>query len=323
MRRIIYLNPFSRTNITGGIKTVYRQVELLCELGYHACVWQPAGKLEWLQTSAPVLDRLEQKDVRIDDVLVFPEVLNAEPLHPFMQIRNGCLKLLFCQNQHYVFNQFIPKVDYARLGFNSVFCPSLATKQFLEQTLHIGDVTIIPGFIARERFRPERKKLQILAIPTKMNGQAIYIAQSLRAKHADARDVPVLFVQDRSETEVARLMSESAILMALGHREAFGLVALEAMASGCLVAGFHGYGGLEYASPDNGLWFWADQEQEVVDALHRLIVGLRNSEVWTNALRAGGLATADRYSRQRTRDALRAYFRSLGVLPGKDPAAAL
>jgi len=36
--------------------------------------------------------------------------------------------------------------------------------------------------------------------------------------------------------------------------ESFGLVPLEAMASGAIVAGFHGYGGRNMLS-DNGFWF--------------------------------------------------------------------
>lgn len=319
MRRIIYLHPFSKTNITGGIKTAYRQVELLRELGYDACVWQPAGAPDWLETSAPVVQHLAPEDVQAQDVLVFPEILHLESLHPFLRLRNGCMKLLFCQSRAYVFNPLVPTYTYEALGFTSVFCPSMAAKHFLEQVLHVKEATVIPCFVDREKFRPAPKKLQIFALASKIPDRAVFLAKCLRAKHRDVDDVPILFVQDKSETEIARLMGESAIVLALGHREAFGLVPLEAMAAECLVAGYHGYGGLEYASQDNGSWFWADQEEELVDALHRLIVGLRKGEVWTRARIAGGLAVADRYSRERTREALRAYFRKLGVLPGLVP----
>lgn|SRR5262249_53807656 len=37
------------------------------------------------------------------------------------------------------------------------------------------------------------------------------------------------------------------------HQESLGLTPIEGMAAGCLVAGYHGYGGLEYATAQNGL----------------------------------------------------------------------
>ena len=43
MARIIFLSPFAKTEITGGIKTAYRQAELLGELGFDAWVYQPEG----------------------------------------------------------------------------------------------------------------------------------------------------------------------------------------------------------------------------------------------------------------------------------------
>ncbi|MDB5644042.1 MAG: uncharacterized protein JWN07_3359 [Hyphomicrobiales bacterium] len=316
MRRIIYLNPFSATNITGGIKTAHRQVELLCELGYSAFVWQPAGDAAWMTSKAPLVRRLAPGDIRPEDVLIFPEVLHVEGLHPFMALRNGCLKLLFCQNQFYAFNDLVPRQSYEGLGFDGVFCCSVASRDFLRQVLHVKDPAIIPCFVDPLRFRPHPKKLQVLAIASKLQDKAYFIAQCLRAKHRDVQDVPLVFVRDKSEDEVARLMGESAVLLALGNRESFGLVALEAMAAGCLVVGFHGYGGLEYADRDNGLWFWADQEEAVADALYRLIVGARNGEVWTRAMTAAASATAERYNRARTRDALLGYFSALGVRPG-------
>ena len=37
--------------------------------------------------------------------------------------------------------------------------------------------------------------------------------------------------------------------------------------SGCIVVGYHGTGGLEYATPENGFWFSPEQLEELVDAL--------------------------------------------------------
>ena len=50
MGRIVFLNPFVRTEISGGIKTAYRHAELLAEMGFDACVYQPEGAPSWFET---------------------------------------------------------------------------------------------------------------------------------------------------------------------------------------------------------------------------------------------------------------------------------
>ena len=52
MGRIIFMTPFSRMEITGGIKTNYQHVELLAELGFDACIYQPDGQPKWFKSGA-------------------------------------------------------------------------------------------------------------------------------------------------------------------------------------------------------------------------------------------------------------------------------
>jgi len=47
MGRIIFINPFASTRISGGIKSTYQHAELLTELGYTVVVFQPAGPPTW------------------------------------------------------------------------------------------------------------------------------------------------------------------------------------------------------------------------------------------------------------------------------------
>src|ERR1035441_8850742 len=53
-----------------------------------------------------------------------------------------------------------------------------------------------------------------------------------------------------SEIEVAQRLGSATIFMALNAREGIGLPGLEALASGCVVVGFHGGSGEEYMTPD-------------------------------------------------------------------------
>jgi hypothetical protein len=52
MGRIIFMTPFSRMEITGGIKTNYQHAELLAELGFDACIYQPDGQPKWFKSGA-------------------------------------------------------------------------------------------------------------------------------------------------------------------------------------------------------------------------------------------------------------------------------
>ena len=53
--------------------------------------------------------------------------------------------------------------------------------------------------------------------------------------------------------------------------ESVGLTTLEAMASGCVCAGFTGIGGRQYATPDNGFWVDDDDCMAAADALAQAI----------------------------------------------------
>jgi hypothetical protein len=52
MGRIIFMTPFSRMEIIGGIKTNYQHAVLLAELGYDACIYQPDGQSKWFKSSS-------------------------------------------------------------------------------------------------------------------------------------------------------------------------------------------------------------------------------------------------------------------------------
>jgi glycosyltransferase involved in cell wall biosynthesis len=51
------------------------------------------------------------------------------------------------------------------------------------------------------------------------------------------------------EAEVAKRLGECAVFLSFGHPEGCPLPPLEAMASGCVVVGYHGRGGREYFDP--------------------------------------------------------------------------
>jgi hypothetical protein len=307
--RIIFLSPFAKNEITGGIKTAYRQAELLAELGFDALVYQPEGKPSWFDTRARVLSEPHLAPAP-GDVLVFPETLNGV-LAEMVQTRFAAKKVMFCQAHYYtLFNPILPQ-RYRELGFAKVACQSAIAKGFLERVLRLTDVAVIPCYIDEKLFFPRAKTMQIALIPRKLPREAAAIQRIFNLKYPQFQSIPWQIIENATERETAEIFGRSTIVLSLPFLESFGLVPLEAMASGAIVAGFHGYGGQEYARPDNGFWFPPDHLEEVADALARIIIGLERRDPDLLKMRDGGLATAARYSKEQTRAALRAFYGEL------------
>jgi glycosyltransferase involved in cell wall biosynthesis len=57
---------------------------------------------------------------------------------------------------------------------------------------------------------------------------------------------------DLNNDGVATVMSEAAICLSFGMHEGFGLANLEALACGCRLIGYHGYGGQELFANQRG-----------------------------------------------------------------------
>jgi hypothetical protein len=226
--RIIFLCPFSRGEISGGIKISYRQAEILAQAGFDAFVYQPEGPPAWFETTARVLR--ERRFVPAPgDVLVFPEVLNAI-LAELVQAPLNAKKVLYCQAHHYLlFNSLAPE-RIPHLGFAKVACQSGIAKGFLERVLGFRDVAVIPCAIDTNLFFPRQKHMQIAFIPRKLPREAASIHRIFQLKYRQFGTVSWVGIENRTERETAAIFGESAIVLSLPFLESFGLVPLEAMA---------------------------------------------------------------------------------------------
>jgi glycosyltransferase involved in cell wall biosynthesis len=307
--RIVFLAPFAKNEITGGVKTVYRHSELLTELGLDAAVFQPDGPPSWFQTHARVLTHLTPV---AGDILVFPEVLNGI-LTEMAQARTAARKVLFCQAHYYtLFNAIAPE-RYRALGFERVACQSDIAKGFLERVLRLSDIATLPCFIDTELFAPREKSMQIAAIPKKMPREAAAIQKIFNLKYPQLAATGWEIIDNKTERETAEVFGRSAVVLSLPFLESFGLVPLEAMASGAIVVGFTGYGALEYATPQNGFWFAPDHLEEAADALASVLAGIETKEAAIQQIRDAGFATANRYSKKRASAALAAFYGPLAA----------
>jgi len=256
--RIIFLNPFGKDAVTGGCKTAYRHVELLQELGFDAWVYQPEGRPHWFISRAKVMTSWIAPTP--DDVLVFPETING-PLVPMLQAGLAGKKVLFCQAQYYALFGEVP-IEKCTGFFNHVVCQSEIAKGFLEHVFHFKDVAVVPCYIDPALFFSRGNTIQIALIPRKLPREAAAISAVFRLKYPEHSAIPWEVLENRSERDVAQTFGRSAVVLSLPFLESFGLVPLEAMASGAIVVGFHGNGAREYATEENGFWLPSDQIEE-------------------------------------------------------------
>ena len=110
--------------------------------------------------------------------------------------------------------------------------------------------------------------------------------------------------------EVIARMRDAQIYVSTSVAEGLGLPPLEAMAAGCLVIGFAGGGGLDFATADNGIWVPDQDPWALADALHETVASLDDTSAVASldAKRRAGRATAENYTHDRFERELIAFW---------------
>ena len=252
--RIVYLS-WPANEISGGIKMAYRHVEVLRAAGWEAVIATPDGQApRWFQSSAPTLDLTAVTPST--DILVFPENFH-QLLHTFGSWPNR--KVVFCQNQFLAHRGLAGAGCYSSFGVTDILAEGRHVVDFCERRFPRLRIHSVPVYVDTDVFRcSERKRLQIAYAPRKRPLEAEVIRDLFRADQLEHRDIPWVPIADCTEGEVASILANSTHYLALCRFEAFPLSILEAFASGCIVAGFTGFGARNYTTSDNG--FWAEED---------------------------------------------------------------
>jgi hypothetical protein len=307
MKPIRYLS-WPAKEITGGIKMVFRHVEALRGLGFDAVVATEDGAAPgWFATQAPVVTLAGLAPG--DDVLVFPEN-NERLLLRFADWPNR--KVIFCQNPYMVFRGVGQRGGYDDYGVSAILCPTQQVATYCRRRFPALESFVIPYALDCVTFKPRLpKRLQIAYAPRKRPMEAAFVRDLFRAENPAFKAVPWVAIEKMPEGEVARILGESAVYLALGRFEACPLSALEALASGCIVAGFTGTGGWDYATTRNG--FWA-QEDDLLGCTTQLAEAVRLAAEAKQRYRemlADAQAAAAAYSEERFRSRLLECWRQL------------
>lgn len=300
---------------SGGVKMIYRFVEICNRAGMSACVVHARRgfRPQWFDSSAPVV-AADNVTVAQGDLLVIPEVYGPRIQH----ITAGAPHVILNQGPYLTFGSsdwnprsWRPILDWrSTLGIVTVSADAvgvleLACPGLVISRIHLGiDSTIFrPGPPLTQR--PKR----IAFMPRRRPRDVVHVLRTAQSQGVlDGWDLSP--IDGTTEREVAAVLRSSAIFLAFGEREGWSLPPLEAMACGCLVLGFHGSGGREYMTPEVCIPF---DESDLLGLTGAFVEALRHWDSLADqyvhtASRAVTLALSE-YNQEREASDVEAIFR--------------
>jgi glycosyltransferase involved in cell wall biosynthesis len=284
----------------GGIRRLYRHVDVLCRHGFDAFILHdtPGFRCIWFENSTPVLAR-SAMTLNSNDFLVVPEVLGPG----VASIAPGVPKVIFNQNAYLTFAGYpahglAGPYPYQHPDVVAVFCVSEDNAAYLRYAF-----PKLPLFRLRygidPLFSPHSKRRAIAYMPRKNAADVVQVLNLLRIRGA-LRGWELVPIDGLNEAQVAERLSNCTVFLSFGHPEGCPLPPLEAMASGCVLVGYHGRGGREYF--DKG-FSWPIEMGDVVNfarAAEEVLLRASREPSWLEEMSRRAIAhVRDRYSPER------------------------
>ena len=256
-RRLLFVCYPDTNHPIGGVKQIYRQVELLHKAGWDAFVLQeqPGFRATWFESTAPVMDleNYKQNHPSSDrDLLILPETwLSNAP-----QYLPGIPKVIFNQNAFYSFglngdcNEQTLEL-YQHPDIHAVVTVSNDSRNLLVDGCGVAEnrcAVLVNGIDKKLFHAPAIKYRRVVFLGRKHADHARKVAlmasQDQHLKKVSFEELPRM-----QHHEVALALQDSLIYLSCGHPEGFGLPLAEAIACGCMVVGYHGLAGRDFALP--------------------------------------------------------------------------
>lgn len=267
MTRIVY-GIYCAGGLQGGHKMILRHVETLRDLGFDAVAYTGERNTipTWFDHRAPIIvgDNVRPgHDIFVlpDDAFLALKTLATAPIRTLVMVQN---------HFNYAAVSLEPMRAFPADRFPTFLAVGPTVAALLRRLYPMADVRNVRCFADERLFRPREKAGHSVAVaPRKRPQEALAIGHLFRRLHPAHADVAWRMLEDLREPQVAEAYAASTLALSLSHLEGVGMTTLEAMASGCLCAGFTGIGGRDYATPDNGFWVDEDDDLAAADALAR------------------------------------------------------
>lgn len=297
---------------SGGIRVIYRHVDILDAAGIRAAVLHHSDgySCSWFEHSTRVFGA---PSVRLSaaDTLVVPEVYG-----PFLDRLPQAPRLVaFNQNAYLTFEHTAAAGAELYARFEAAMTVSEDSAEYLRFAFPGLRVEPVADAVDTAVFHPaeEQPQRRLALMPRKRRQEAAEIVRLLGAR-LDGWELTA--IEGASERQTAAALRAAPLFLALGRREGFGMPAAEAMASGCYVVGFPGFGGRELFDP---AWARAVEDGDVLAAARELGQAMARYEENPEAVRALGERArrhaTSRFSLERQRDDVLRFHRFLMEAP--------
>lgn len=305
---------------SGGVKYLYRHVEVLRDNGFDAAIVHdiPSFRPSWFTHQVPILYKYEIHPTE-EDFVAYPEVSGRLIFEEFP----GVPKIIVNQNGFFTFDDhsFEPddlKSEYRHEDLVAVCCTSEDSHRMIAR--HFPEVGAFPTRLGIDThlfsYAPA-KKPKLAFMPRKNARDARLVINMLKFRGA-LEGIEIDVIDDANHEGVAERLGDTSIFLSFCYREGLGLPPLEAMSRGCVVVGFDGIGGREYLKaphafpvPNSDVTAFADQVEK--------LIALQRSD--PNQLTDIGRRASDfvqrHYSREREADDILAFWASCGLPSAK------
>ena len=261
MKIVFFCPPVSVIN--GGIKYIFRMAEALIAQGREALIFeQNTQRPAWFASTAPIVGQGVLNGA--DHIYVLPED-QPHILADFARLPQR--KIIYSQNHFYGAFGIADVASFADYGVTDIICSSRTIYDHCRLRHPSVHAHVVPCAVDPTQFKAAQKNNIISFMPRKRPIEAVYLRDMFRFAYPQFRDWKWCEIANDSEDNVAKKLAESRVFLSLSRLEGFGLTPLEAMASGCVAAGFTGIGGREYATTENGFWAGEDDFPACVKAL--------------------------------------------------------
>ena len=285
---------------SGGIRILYRQVDILNRHGVEAFIFhsKEGFRCSWFENSTKTASfrrSLMARPRSEFDYVVVPEIYGESTI-PYLK---GYKKVLFNQSWCYTFQDYrlgarLEETLYGDPETVAVMASSEYIADYLSFAFPKLKVSRVHCSLNPEIFgHQSEKKNQICYMPRRNADDAKQVINILGLRGA-LDDFKIVQIEDRSEREVAEILKESLVFLSFGHLEGFSLPPAEAMASGCIVIGYHGFGAKEFMKPNISFPIEAGDIPAYVRAVESVITDLNNlSSALVNSATRVGCISAD------------------------------
>ncbi|BAP33581.1 glycosyl transferase group 1 [Chryseobacterium sp. StRB126] len=297
-RKIYFICP-SVSVPFGGIKQIYKYVNILNNHGYNAAVllkknkkkaniWYPFTKISYhyeliknIENSSSsknhknsLYEKLKiffhcffSPQIEKDALFVFPEIYGKSfhktiPNHQYVILNQNCYYTF--QGYGYDYNEENPYLSKNCMG---TIVASENAQKYFDLVFPSHNLYKARLGIDTEVFNfGNKKKRKIAFMPRKLSEDSLQIINIIKARKK-LNDWEFFPIDNMDEKEVAQHLKESVFFLSFNHREGFGLPPIEAMSCGCFVIGYSGQGGKEYFKEEFSCLI---EEGNIIDFVEKL-----------------------------------------------------